>query len=126
MCLIERVVTHDDAHIICTSSSHRAEDNPLRTGDGLAAVHGIEYGAQAMALHSRLAGHCSMVGAIVTARDIEMRVKWLCEINTLIRITATLVMDNDRAANYRFSIEADDQLLVSGQLTVAFLRTASA
>ena len=121
MCLIERVVTHDDAHIICTSSSHRAEDNPLRTADGLAAVHAIEYGAQAMAVHGRLTGHCSRVGAIVTARDIEMRVNWLCEINELLQITATLVMNNSRAATYRFSVEADNQLLVSGQLTVAFL-----
>ncbi len=121
MCLIECVVTHDDAHIICTSNSHRSEDNPLRRADGLAAVHAIEYGAQAMALHGRLTSHGSRLGVIVAAREVRMRVNWLHDIGEQLQITATVLMDDSRAAAYRFSVQAGNRLLATGRLTVAFL-----
>ena len=126
MCLIEHIVAHDDAHIACTSSSHRDGDNPLRTVDGLNAVHAIEYGAQAMALHGLLHGKTGRVCAVVSAREVEFRVDWLNETVQPLRIVATLVAESGIAATYRFSVQADNRLLVSGRLTVAFLGAPSA
>ena len=126
MCLVEHVVAHDDAHIACTSSSHRADENPLRTVDGLAAVHAIEYGAQAMVLHGLLCGKTGSVCAVVSAREVEFRVDWLDEIVQPLRIAATVVAESGIAATYRFSVQADNRLLVSGRLTVAFLGATSA
>ena len=126
MCLVEYVVANDDAHIACTSNSHRADDNPLRTADGLAALHAIEYGAQAMALHGRLTGKTGNVCAVVAAREVEFRVDWLHEIFEPLQIAATVVMESSSAATYRFSVQADNRLLVSGRLTVAFLGATNA
>lgn len=126
MCLIEHVIAHDDAHIACTSSSHRDDDNPLRTVDGLAAMHAIEYGAQAMALHGLLRGKTGRVCAVVSAREVEFRVDWLNEMLQPLRIAATVVAESGIAATYRFSVQADNRLLVSGRLTVAFLGATSA
>ena len=125
MCLVEHVVAHDDQHIACASSSHRAHENPLRTVNGLAAVHGVEYGAQAMALHGLLCGKTGSVCAVVSARDVEFHVVWLDKIAQPLRIAATVVAESGIAATYRFSVQTNYRLLVSGRLTVAFLETTS-
>ncbi|MCU7895697.1 MAG: hypothetical protein KZQ62_12805 [Candidatus Thiodiazotropha sp. (ex Lucinoma aequizonata)] len=36
------------------SNSHLNQDNPLRRTESLSSINGIEYAAQAMALHSSL------------------------------------------------------------------------
>jgi predicted hotdog family 3-hydroxylacyl-ACP dehydratase len=55
MCLLDAVVSWDADRIRCVSRTHRDPDNPLRAGAELDAVCGIEYAAQAMALHGGLA-----------------------------------------------------------------------
>ena len=54
MCLLERLESWDGDSIICIATSHRDTDNPLRSGGHLHAVAGVEYAAQAMALHGNL------------------------------------------------------------------------
>lgn len=54
MCLLERLVSWDAQAIHCTTTTHRREDNPLRTASGLLSPNAIEYAAQAMALHGGL------------------------------------------------------------------------
>src|SRR5690606_26066703 len=54
MCLIDTVVSHDPDRIHCRSHSHRAGHNPLRHHDRLSMAAGIEYAAQAMAIHGGL------------------------------------------------------------------------
>lgn len=54
MCLLDEVLTWDAARIRCRSSTHRAATNPLRAHGRLGAVCGIEYAAQAMAVHGAL------------------------------------------------------------------------
>lgn len=54
MCLLDGVLHWDDAHIVCISTSHRDPAQPLRRGQQLAAVHGCEYAAQALAVHGGL------------------------------------------------------------------------
>ena len=51
MCLLDGVLERDTQRIRCVSSSHRDTDNPLRSGDELSALCGIEYAAQVMAVH---------------------------------------------------------------------------
>jgi predicted hotdog family 3-hydroxylacyl-ACP dehydratase len=54
MCLLERLESWDGDSITCIATSHRDADNPLRRGGRLHAVAGVEYAAQAMALHGSL------------------------------------------------------------------------
>jgi predicted hotdog family 3-hydroxylacyl-ACP dehydratase len=54
MCLLESVLAWDMNSISCSSLSHCLPNNPLRAASGLASANGIEYAAQAMALHAAL------------------------------------------------------------------------
>ncbi len=54
MCLLESVVQYDDQSICCETSSHLGAHNPLRYKGRLSSLCGIEYAAQAMALHGAL------------------------------------------------------------------------
>ena len=49
-----RGVEWDATHIRCRSATHRAADNPLRAHGRLGAACGVEYAAQAMAVHGAL------------------------------------------------------------------------
>ena len=121
MCLLNCILAYDNEHIICSSTSHEDKDNPLRTSDGLSAIHGIEYGAQAIALHGRLMNSLGRVGYLVAVRDFETDVEWLHDMFGPIRVTATVAMQNESGATYCFSIEVGDRMLVSGRLTIAFV-----
>ncbi len=54
MCLLESVLAWDMNSISCSSLSHCVPNNPLRAASGVASANGIEYAAQAMALHAAL------------------------------------------------------------------------
>ena len=54
MCLLDAVLDCSAERITCTATSHTAADHPLRGANGLPAPVGIEYAAQAMALHGAL------------------------------------------------------------------------
>ena len=55
MCLLDEVIEWNAQRIRCRTATHRAPDNPLRSHDRLGIACGIEYAAQAMALHGALA-----------------------------------------------------------------------
>jgi predicted hotdog family 3-hydroxylacyl-ACP dehydratase len=54
MCLLDEVIGWDTERITCISGSHRSADNPLRARGRLGIACGIEYAAQAMAVHGAL------------------------------------------------------------------------
>ena len=54
MCLLDAVLDWDDARITCRATSHADPANPLRADGRLGAANGIEYAAQAMAVHGAL------------------------------------------------------------------------
>ena len=54
MCLLDGVIQWDDESIVCVSNTHRDPSNPLRNNGQLSAVHALEYGAQAAAVHGGL------------------------------------------------------------------------
>jgi predicted hotdog family 3-hydroxylacyl-ACP dehydratase len=65
MCLLDEVLEWDAQHIRCRSGTHRQPDHPLRSQGRLGAACGIEYAAQAMAVHGALAG-----GAVADASGV--------------------------------------------------------
>src|ERR1700722_17158246 len=82
MCLLDEVLAWDAHHIRCSTGTHRALDNPLRSHDRLGIAGGIEYAAQTMALHGTLAGAAlaantaapSRVGLLASVRDVRLYV----------------------------------------------------
>lgn len=122
MCLLDGVETWDEHSIRCRASSHRATDNPLRAHGRLGAACGIEYAAQAMAVHGALLAPPDSVrarfGYLVSARGVRLHVPRLDD------IAADLLVDvvcTTRSANnviYQFSISAAGHLLLAGRATV--------
>jgi len=64
MCLLDEVIDWSAARVSCRSGTHREPDNPLRAFGRLGIACGIEYAAQAMAVHGALvAGGAPLAGA---------------------------------------------------------------
>lgn len=120
MCLLDAVLQHDDAGIVCTSHSHLLADNPLRHNGVLGAATGVEYAAQAMALHcALLAGNepRARSGYLTSVRALELHADTLDETPQPLCIKASRLALNDNTAMYQFSIHAGERLLVQGRLS---------
>lgn len=122
MCLLERVTAWDEQHICCRAVSHRAPDNPLRAHGRLGAVCGVEYAAQAMAVHGALlapAGETqARVGYLVSVRGVRLLAERLDDIDTDLEIKATCLMRGENNLLYEFEVTAGDRLLVAGRAAV--------
>jgi predicted hotdog family 3-hydroxylacyl-ACP dehydratase len=123
MCLLHEVVAWDAASIECRARSHRDPANPLRSREQLAAVHGVEYAAQAMALHGALLGGegapASRPGYIGAVRALELHARRLDDIADDLAIHAERLAGDESHALYAFNIRAGERLLAEGRISVA-------
>lgn len=122
MCLLNRVVHWDDGRIECVAVSHRDADNPLRTAGGLPVWSGIEYAAQAAAVHGSLLQEQSAPrsGVLAALRNVATTVPWLDRIDTDLRLCATLLHRDVAGGIYRFEVMSGAMALLSGQFTLMF------
>ncbi len=122
MCLLDYVEAWDEQRIQCRASSHRAADNPLRAYGRLGAACGIEYAAQARAVHGALLSPADSVGArvgyLVSARGTQLHVSRLDDIATDLLVEATCITRSEKNILYQFSISAAGRLLLDGRATV--------
>lgn len=121
MCLLSGVTRWDATHISCVADSHRDPANPLGSGGKLPALCGIEYAAQAMAVHGALTGQVGArprAGLLVSVRDVAERVAYLNDIAADLQVTAEQLAGGASGATYRFALHADGQELLSGRATV--------
>jgi predicted hotdog family 3-hydroxylacyl-ACP dehydratase len=123
MCLLQEVVTWDAESIDCRARSHRDPANPLRSRSRLSAVHGIEYAAQAMALHGALLGGdgapASRPGYIGAVRAVELHTTQLDNVTDDLDIRTERLAGDAIHVLYSFSIRAGARLLLEGRITVA-------
>jgi predicted hotdog family 3-hydroxylacyl-ACP dehydratase len=128
MCLLAALESWDAETIVCRADSHRDPANPLCSGNCLHAVNGVEYAAQAMALHGSLLstpGQKPAVGYLASVRDLVLRTEDLSAVDAPLRITARRLSGDLAGFVYDFEIHADDKLLLSGRIT-ALLRAEAA
>ena len=121
MCLLASVTQWDATHITCTALSHRNPDNPLAHHGKLHALSGIEFAAQAMAVHGGLTGLVGQrprAGLLVSVRDVVARVKYLSDFAEDLQIEAEQLMAGDNGVTYSFSIHIDDRELLTGRAMV--------
>ena len=67
MCVLDAVTGCDAQQIVCRATGHRDPLHPMRGPRGLGSACGIEFAAQAMALHAALAGEGGPLHAAATA-----------------------------------------------------------
>jgi predicted hotdog family 3-hydroxylacyl-ACP dehydratase len=122
MCLLDFVEAWDPQRIECRASSHRAADNPLRANGRLGAACGIEYAAQAMAVHGALLAPPdstnARVGYLVSARGTQLHVPRLDDIAADLRVEATCITRSENNVLYQFSVSAAGRLLLDGRAAV--------
>jgi predicted hotdog family 3-hydroxylacyl-ACP dehydratase len=122
MCLLDGVEAWDEHGIRCRAVSHRTGDNPLRAHGRLGAACGIEYAAQAMAVHGALLSPPDItrarVGYLVSARGVRLHVPRLDDIAADLLIEAACTTRSANNVIYQFSISAAGRLLLEGRATV--------
>ena len=122
MCLLDEVEAWDQEHIRCRASSHRAFDNPLRANHRLGAACGIEYAAQAMAVHGALLAApdstSARVGYLVSVRGTHLHVARIDDMSADLHIEASCITRSDNNILYQFSVRAAGVLLLDGRATV--------
>ena len=125
MRLIDRIVSYDEQRIVCESDSHRAAEHPLADGGTLSIVAGLEYGAQAMAIHGGLLAAMAQPqrnrarhGFLVAASDLRWFVERLDACAAPLTIEAVSELRSDHQVAYRFEIRAADLTLLTGRASV--------
>ncbi|WP_321887002.1 hotdog family protein [Paraburkholderia bannensis] len=130
MCLLDGVEAWDDTRIQCTATSHRDPHNPLRSRGRLAAACGIEYAAQAMAVHGALVGACGAdgraggaearprVGFLASVRGVEAHVARLDTLTGPLTIEAERLSGDGTSVLYAFTVRCGAQTLLAGRAAV--------
>lgn len=121
MCLLDRVKIWDETEITCLAGSHRLMDNPLRTAGILGITNGIEYAAQAMAIHGALLAGSDKTpnaGFLTSVRDVQWHRARLDDIKDDLTIRAERISGNEGNILYRFDINSEGDVLLSGRASV--------
>ncbi|HZY19970.1 MAG TPA: hydroxymyristoyl-ACP dehydratase [Ramlibacter sp.] len=122
MCLLASVLSWDAAGIRCTATSHTDPAHPLRTRSGLLASAGIEYAAQAAAVHGGLRaaaqGSAAVAGRLASARAVALHRLRLDDLPGELVVEAQEIAADARQLLYAFRVAHADQALVTGRLAV--------
>jgi predicted hotdog family 3-hydroxylacyl-ACP dehydratase len=125
MCLLDNVKTFDSSHIHSSAASHRFPNNPLRENNMLHAVCGVEYAAQAMAVHGALTSQKNTFqprgGRLASVRSVDVFVTRLDTIEDNLDVYATLLMNDENSMMYEFTISTLSQILLQGKATVILI-----
>jgi predicted hotdog family 3-hydroxylacyl-ACP dehydratase len=121
MCLLDAVLSWDLSRIECRTSTHRDADNPLRSHGRLGCACGIEYAAQAMAVHGALvagSGSAPKAGYLVGLRRIVLHVARLDDIETDLLISGERINGDVTTVVYQFSVHNMVRPFLSGRATI--------
>jgi predicted hotdog family 3-hydroxylacyl-ACP dehydratase len=125
MCLLDEVIAWSAARVSCRSSTHREADNPLRAHGRLGVACGIEYAAQAMAVHGALVAGAPAAGApaagfLAAVRDVRFHSLRLDDVQGDLVCDAERMAGDATTALYEFELRSDAALLLRGRATVVF------
>lgn len=131
MCLLDAVLAWDNNGIRCETRSHLSPENPLRAHGRLGAACGVEYAAQAMAMHGALAAESSSAtpdegtaakpprsGYLAGMRSVTLYVERLDTLPGPLTVQAERITGDTNTVLYSFKLEAGTQTLVTGRAVV--------
>lgn len=121
MCLLDGVRRWDREEIVCFAVSHRDLANPLRRAGELPAVCGVEYAAQAMGVHGRLAAKKNDkpgAGYLASVRGMVLHVDRLDTIAADLDVRARRVADSGDSVMCEFEVSAAGNMLLTGRATL--------
>ena len=122
MCLLDTVERWDGTSILCTTTSHRDAANPLRRDNQLEAVCGLEYAAQAMAVHVGLLEQGEerrlAVGYLGAVKNLMLRASRLDVVKGDLTVQATRLVGEGGCFIYTFRVSAERQELLDGRASI--------
>jgi len=122
MCLLDSVEQWDETSIICKTASHRDATNPLRRDDQLEAVCGLEYAAQAMAVHVGLLQQGkerrSALGYLGAVKNLTLRGGRLDDVTGDVTVQATRLVGETDSFIYAFRVSAGQHVLLDGRASI--------
>ena len=121
MCLLHSVLAWSEAVIECRAISHTDPANPLRARGQLGAAHGIEYAAQAMAVHGALLAGADgppRQGYLTSVRGVNLHVSRLDDLPGALDVRAERLSGDDRNILYQFSVSHQGRCLLEGRAAV--------
>lgn len=122
MCLLDRLLAWDAATVHCVATGHRSADHPLRTSSGLLVPAGIEYAAQAMALHGALVAPpdgAPTPGFLASVRGVQAQVLRLDDLPGELHVHAERLAGDEHQILYAFALrDATGRELLAGRATV--------
>ncbi|MEZ5440251.1 MAG: phosphotransferase [Lysobacterales bacterium] len=122
MCLLDRVLSWDEANIHCQSRAHVRADMPLRSNGRLRGVHLCEFGAQSMAVHggllARAEGGRALPGLLVALRSVRIACDWIEDLPGPLDVYGDKLSASDAGWQYRFRVEHAGDCLAEGRAAV--------
>ena len=121
MCLLSEVERYDERTIVCRATSHASTGNPLRMGGRLPALAGIEYAAQALAVHCALTNGNNggrKRGLLAGAREVTLNVDRLDDVLGPLTVRVERLVAHPPRLLYGFVIEGGNRELMSGRVAV--------
>ncbi len=126
MCLLDGVLSWDEARICCIARSHQSPDNPLRRNGQLGILCGVEYAAQTMALHGALvSGNPGLSGYLASVRSVRCAADRLDLVPGDLGVEAERLHSEAGRAIYRFRVYHADRVLLDGRAAVVLAEAAT-
>ena len=123
MCLLDGVLSWDAQRIQCTATSHRSPNNPMRYDNRLGILCGVEYAAQAMAVHGVLAASGSetagvRAGYLASLRAMSRHDDWLDHLPGPLIVEAERLHGDAERAIYAFRLMHQSRCVLEGRTAV--------
>ena len=121
MCLLDAVTGWSENSIACRATSHTDPVNPLRADGRLGAANGIEYAAQAMAIHGALLANADdspRQGYLTSVRSVSLHVARLDDLPGELDVQAERLSGDANNILYQFSLSHTGRCLLAGRAAV--------
>ncbi len=121
MCLLDAVLEWSETAITCRAISHTQPNNPLRAADRLGAANGVEYAAQAMAIHGALLANSDdqpRQGYLTSVRSVQLHVTRLDDLPGELTVHAERLSGDTNNILYQFSVSHSGRCLLEGRAAV--------
>ena len=122
MCLLDTVEQWDETSITCKTASHSDATNPLRRDNQLEAICGLEYAAQAMAVHVGLLQQGKerriALGYLGAMKNLTLRASRLDDVKGELTVQATRLVGQAGSFIYAFRVSAGRQELLGGRASI--------
>ncbi|RLA08002.1 MAG: hypothetical protein DRQ51_04035 [Gammaproteobacteria bacterium] len=126
--MIDKIISFDKNNIICETTKHLDQQNPLRFNNKLSTIHIIEFAAQTMAAHQFLSTPTennnhdkTQDGFLIKASNIILKIDFLDDVPPKIIIKSKLTNQNNTINCYDFialSLNNNNQQIATGSLVL--------